>query len=350
MKTNYTCIIVLSVCFITSHLKAQPIENKSLDKQQFCSLGNLTLESGEKIYDCKIGYRTYGKLNATKSNIILFPMWFTGTPLTLEEMIPGKLIDTSAYYLILIDALGNGVSSSPSNSSKQPKLQFPKFSIRDMVESQYQMLTNNLKIQHLYAIAGVSMGGSQSFQWAVSHPDFADKIIPIVSSPQNTSYDLLLFKGLLQAIESDTAYRNGNYTDLPPMRDASVIWNLAITTPENVVTTVSLDSFENWFRNIYIDPEVFDWNDMCRQIEAIIGNNISKPVNGSMEETAKMIKAKMLIILAKQDHIVNPLPAIKIADMINAKVVMLESNCGHLAFVCEAETIAKAVNEFLSSK
>jgi homoserine O-acetyltransferase len=349
MKTKNSCIIVLSICFITCQLLAQPEENKSLDKQQFCSLGNFTLESGEKIYDCKIGYRTYGKTNAAKSNIILFPTWFGGTSSTLEEMIPGKIIDTFAYHLILVDALGNGVSSSPSNSNRQPRLQFPKFSIRDMVESQYQMLTKNLKIQHVYAIVGISMGGQQSFQWSVSHPDFADKIIPIVGSPQNTSYDLLLWRGLLQTLERDTAYRNGNYTELPQIADESVMWNLLITTPENVVNTISRDSFENWFMKIQI-PGAFDWNNMHRQIEAIIGNDVSKTVNGSLEEAGKIIKTKMLIILAKQDHIVNPLPAIKIADMVKAKVLSLESNCGHLAFICESEKIAKAVNEFLSAK
>jgi homoserine O-acetyltransferase len=119
--------------------------------------------------------------------------------------------------------------------------------------------------------------------------------------------------------------------------------------PENVISTISRDSFENWFMKIQI-PGAFDWNDMHRQIEAIIGNDVSKTVNGILEQAAKMIKAKMLIIVAKHDHVVNPLTAIKMADMINAKVVTLESDCGHLAFDCEAETIAKTINEFLSSK
>jgi homoserine O-acetyltransferase len=232
MTTKNSCMTVLSICFVTFHLHAQSLENKNLDNQQLCTLGDFTLKSGEKIYDCKIGFRTYGKLDPAKSNIILFPTWFTGKSADLEEMVPGKLIDTSVYYLILADALGNGVSSSPSNSSKQPRLQFPKFSMRDMVESQYQMLTKNMNIQHLYAIAGISMGGQQSFQWAVSYPDFTDKIIPIVGSPQNTSYDLLLWRGLLQTLERDTAYRNGNYTGHPQISDEAVMWNLVVSTPK----------------------------------------------------------------------------------------------------------------------
>lgn len=124
-----------------SQLYAQPNENKNAGRQQFCSLGDFTLENGEVIYDCKVGYRVYGKPYAAMSNIIFGPAWITGTSENHEAIVPGKFIDTSIYHLIIVDPLGNGVSSSPSNSNKQPRLQFPKFSIRDMVKSQYQMLT-----------------------------------------------------------------------------------------------------------------------------------------------------------------------------------------------------------------
>src|SRR5262249_41172593 len=82
--------------------------------QQYAMLGDFKLESGEVIRDCRIGYRTYGKLNADRSNAILFPTWASGTTEQLQSNFgPGRLIDTTKYYAVAVDALGNGVSSSP---------------------------------------------------------------------------------------------------------------------------------------------------------------------------------------------------------------------------------------------
>ena len=97
------------------------------------SLGDFRLESGEVIRDCQIGYRTLGQLDAKKSNAILFPTWFTGTTNQLLDLVgAGKLVDSTKYYVILADAIGDGVSTSPSNSAAQPHMKFPKFTIRDM--------------------------------------------------------------------------------------------------------------------------------------------------------------------------------------------------------------------------
>src|SRR6185503_15726189 len=124
--------------------------------QQVAHLGDLRLESGAVIRDCRVGYRTAGKLDAAKANAVLVDPWFQGTSAELALQIgPGKLVDTSKYFAILIDSLGNGVSSSPSTSSLQPDDAFPRFTIRDMVESQHRLLTEVLKIGHLKAVVGI---------------------------------------------------------------------------------------------------------------------------------------------------------------------------------------------------
>ena len=103
----------------------------SAQEQQFAELGNFKLQSGEVIQDCRIGYRVFGKLNSGKSNAIVFPTWAGGTTEQLKSQIgPGKLIDSNEYFVIAVDALGNGVSSSPSNSKLQPRMSFPRFTLQ----------------------------------------------------------------------------------------------------------------------------------------------------------------------------------------------------------------------------
>src|SRR5215813_12548971 len=112
---------------------------------QFASLGDFKLESGKVIRDCRIGYRTFGKLNAAKSNAVLLPTWASGTTEQLKGNVgPSGLVDADKYYVILIDALGNGVSSSPSNSKLQPRMSFPKFTLADTVRTQYELVTKIL--------------------------------------------------------------------------------------------------------------------------------------------------------------------------------------------------------------
>src|SRR6201995_2858898 len=102
--------------------------------------GDLKLESGEAIKDFSISYVTHGTLNAAKSNAILMVTAISGNQHRLDFMIgPGKALDPKKYFIICTDAIANGLTTSPSNSKLQPRMQFPKFAIRDMVESKYRL-------------------------------------------------------------------------------------------------------------------------------------------------------------------------------------------------------------------
>jgi homoserine O-acetyltransferase len=319
------------------------------DRQQFVSIGDFKLESGSVIKDCRIGYRTYGHLNTSKTNAILFPTWYGGTSRDIAiDIAPWRAIDTTKYYLIIADALGNGVSSSPSNSAKQHGTDFPFFSIRDMVESQHQILTRNMGINHLRAVIGISMGGFQTFQWAVSYPDFMDVLVPIVGSPQISSYDLMLYNTFAKAIELDTGYNHGHYKHNPRIPVAKMILELSVTTPANRVKTMPRAGVAPWMHQIETMVDK-DWNNQYYQMKAAIGQDISKSFNGSLKDAAAHIKAKMLIVSSKQDHLVNPTPAIEFSKLLPAKLIVLDSESGHLAGNLEDPQVKKDIKGLLDN-
>ena len=147
---------------------------------QRADLGRCALENGATIADCVIAYRTAGTLNAARSNAILVPTWFSGTSADLTGQLgPDGIVDTSRYFVVLVDALGNGVSASPSTSPTQPDSAFPVFSVRDMVDTQHRLLTETLNLDSLHAVMGLSMGGMQTFAWLTRYPGFMDKAVPL---------------------------------------------------------------------------------------------------------------------------------------------------------------------------
>jgi len=165
-------------------------------------LGKCVLESGAAIDPYRLGFRTFGRLNNDHTNAILFPMWFGGKTSELSSKVSaGNLLDPTKYYIIAVDPFGNGVSSSPSNT-KVSQSGFPLFTIRDLVSVEHRLLTEVLHVEHPHAVVGISMGGMQAFQWAVSYPDFATKIVAIAGSPRVTSYDMLLGETVIQAIDA----------------------------------------------------------------------------------------------------------------------------------------------------
>jgi homoserine O-acetyltransferase len=203
---------------------------------QSFSEGDLKLESGETIKDFSISYVTHGKLNEAKSNAILMVTALGGNHHRIDFMIgPGKALDPDKYFIICTDAISNGLTTSPSNSKAQPRMKFPKFVIRDMVESQYRLLKEKFGIDHVIAVIGPSMGGMQTLQWGVSHPDFMDALVAMVPLAKTPPWSVAVGAASRNAIMTDAAWNGGNY-DAPPekgirlMRD--ILNLLSARTPE----------------------------------------------------------------------------------------------------------------------
>ena len=331
MKSNMNQRLSIIFLLATNLIYAQ-------SGQQFANIGDFTTIEGNIIRDCKIGYRTVGELNADKSNAVLWPTWFTGTS---EQIInygfTNSLIDTTGLYIILVDALTNGVSSSPSNTPE-----FPGISIRDMVNSQHELLVNHLEINHLYAVMGISLGGMQTFEWVVAYPDFMDKAITIVGTPKQSSYDILVWQTMADLMEE--AGNNKGNLDFAYKRSHNILL-MNVNTPTFMANSLSPDSLENYLNNEYdrlMAPE-----DYLGGLNAMIPHDIYKSAESSPAEIKNIIKANMLVISATQDHLVNPISAMELSKQLNAQLVTLLGDCGHGSFGCESEKIKKAITTFL---
>ena len=317
--------------------------------QQFASLGDVRLESGEILRDCRIGYRTVGTLAPDKSNVVLMPTWASGTSeqIVSGQLGPGRLVDTTKYYAVVVDALANGISSSPSNSQQQPRMQFPRITIRDMVETQHALLTRVLGFERVHAIVGTSMGGMQVFQWIVSHPGFMDVAVPIVGSPRLAPYDLLHWKTQIDAITNDPAWNGGNYAEIPARVAGAEFGALLLTSPAHYNRTTTRAQVFDELERARTAP-AFDANDKIRQTQAMMALDVGDAFGGSLEKAAAAVKARVLVVVATADHVVTPEPALEFARLLGVPALVLESDCGHLAPGCEPTRVNEALAAFLA--
>ena len=335
----FTVVVWLLVVCAGARAFGQSPRQAGEGAQQLASLGEFTLQSGAVLHDFRIGYRTLGKLNEDKSNAVLWPTWLGGKTDDLLQFIgPEKVVDSSKYFVILVDSIGNGISTSPSNSATQPRMKFPNFSIRDMVESEHRLVTDVLQLRHVHAVMGLSMGGMQTFEWAVVHPEFMDVTIPMEGSPQSTSYDKLLWASEIDAIELDPAWKNGNPTGAMSrgIALAEEIDSMNLTSPAYRAAHTKAADFENFLGEIRKSgrSEAGAVSDQIRQREAIMALDIPREFGVTLEQAAKRVRSKMLVIVSPEDHMVNPAPAVEFASAIGAPVVNLDSPCGHLSLSC----------------
>ena len=286
------------------------------------------------IPECRIGYRVDGTLNEAKSNVVVLTTWFGGTSSDLAGWVgPGKLFDTDRWYVVSIDAFGNGVSSSPSNNAAMPE-----FGMADMVDAQHKLLTAVLGFEHVHAVAGLSMGGMQTFQWVVRHPGFMTKAIPIVGTPWQTAADLIFWGTQLDLLES---FRDSPEAMRKAMRAAAGMNTLELWTPAYLARTIKPEDAAAYLQKRResvgrLDP----WNYMS-QLRAMIGHDIGRDM--------KKVKAQLLVVVAEEDQTVNPSPSREIAKTLGARLVTLKGDCGHLATTCDREVLVREVAEFLKN-
>jgi len=155
--------------------------------------GDVVLQSGATLKGARIAYKTFGTLNATKTNAIIYPTSFGAQHSDLEWLIgPGKALDPSRYFIVIPNMFGNGLSSSPSDVRDwQLRREFPRITMHDNVVLQHRLLRSRFDVQKIALVVGFSMGGQQAFHWGALFPDLVERIAPITSSAKTAQHNLV---------------------------------------------------------------------------------------------------------------------------------------------------------------
>jgi len=192
----------------------------SLERHEFV-VREFRTESGTTLPEARIVYTTLGKLNAAGDNAVLLPSHYMANFNGYTWLIGSgaeRALDPARDFLIMTELFGNGRSSSPSNAPEPfhgPR--FPVTTIRDNVEAVHRLLTQELRVNHVHAVVGFSMGAEQAFQWAVSHPDFMDDIVATAGTAKCYGHGFVRLEGQIAALTTDPAWHDGEYTT-PPVK------------------------------------------------------------------------------------------------------------------------------------
>ncbi len=282
---------------------------------------NFLFQNGETLPELKVHYTVLGTPHRNQAgeidNAVLLLHGTSGTgknwllPSLAGELFgAGQPLDAARHFIVMPDGIGRGGSSKPSDGLRA---KFPHYRYRDIIASQYRLLTEELGIKHLRLVLGSSMGGMHTWLWGEIYPDFMDGLVPIASQPIEISGRNWIGRRIaIEAIRRDPDWNEGNYTTKPTRYIYTAPYSALMT--ENPVrlqelagTQLAADSlYQKWVAEVAKgDP-----NDQLYGIEAVIGYN-PEPELGK-------IKARLLAINFADDE-VNP-PELGVVEPAISKI------------------------------
>ena len=350
---------------------------------------NFKLQSGELLFNPRVAYKTYGKLNKKKSNAILICHALTGdqyaagiNPVTKKkgwwhDMIgKGKVFDTNLYYVICCNVLG-GCMGTTGPKSIDPKteevygLNFPDISIRDMVFLQKELITY-LGIDKLFCVVGGSMGGMQALEWGVSFPEKVSLIIPIATSYRHTAQNIALHEVGRQAIKNDLRWKKGEYikekknpekglasarmvAHITYMSEKSLSSKFGRNKNNNPISQIFEGNFEveNYLQykgNSFVNR--FDANSYLYLTRSMDCFDLSEQYNGALELAFQKNPCKWLIMSFTSDWLFPTSESRFLVSALNANAckvsfVEVESDRGHDSFLLKVPRLYNILTGFL---
>jgi homoserine O-acetyltransferase len=277
-------------------------------------ISNFKTESGVTLQQARIVYGTYGHLNAAKDNAILLPSHYMADYHGYEWLIgPDLALDPTKLFLVTTELFGSGHSSSPSNTPEPlhgPR--FPLTTIRDNVEAVHRLLTDELKITHLRAVIGFSMGAEQAFQWAVSYPTFADRIVATSGTAKCYPHGVVRLESEINAIATDPTFKNGDYTT-PPTKGIeafALVWTAWLYSQEwwrdelwrvGAKPGTTFEQVVNEYKTNFIPGG--DANNLILQMRTWERHDVGTTpgFNGDIERALRSIKVPILYMPSETD-------------------------------------------------
>ncbi|WP_407422967.1 alpha/beta fold hydrolase [Methanobrevibacter sp.] len=316
------------------------------EKREMYVMDSFEFSNGEVLNDVDVEYMTFGTPKYDGNiitNAIIYCHGSLGNFTSAKKIFPlmyeNAPFDENKYFFISISALGSPGSCSPSSTNLKNK--FPKYSIEDVVNFQKQFLAEKFNLTHVLGIIGNSMGGFVALTSAILYPDFADFIMPGVSSYKVAGHDYILSKFVDEIITSDENYEKGivNESLKRTLKLASLAeFNFGLSkealraTPKEELSQ-NFEEFgeESLFLDIY---DVKYCNEACMNYD--IENDLGK------------ITSKVFIISCAQDpHFPPELDGIPMSRMIkDSQLIIMDSELGHLCFN-ELENISDELSNFM---
>jgi homoserine O-acetyltransferase len=306
-------------------------------------LGDLQLQRGDTLRAARLAYKTHGTLNGAKDNVIVLPIGYSLQHPDTEWMIgPDKALDPEKYFIIVPNMLGNGLSSSPSNTAPpHDGPRFPKVTIRDNVRAQHRLLTEGLGIERVKLVTGWSMGALQTFQWASLYPDRVERIVPTCGAAKCSRHNFVFLEGVKAAITTDAVWNNGDYGTPPraglrAMARVYAGWGFSQTfyrdQEDLKLGYASLEEFlTSFWEPFFIDR---DANDLLALLWTWQHGDISdnELYNGDLAKALGAIAAKAIVMPGRTDLYFPPIDSEnEVSRMPNAELRVFESTFGHFA-------------------
>ncbi|GIO12086.1 homoserine O-acetyltransferase [Cohnella xylanilytica] len=318
-------------------------------------LGDVTLQSGATLPGAFLAYKTYGRLNAKKDNVIVYPTAFGDQHVQNEWLIgEGMALDPQKYFIIVPNLLGNGLSSSPSNTPPPfDRAHFPQVTIYDNVKFQHRLVTEKFGIRKIALVVGWSMGGIQSFQWGASYPDMVERIAPFAGVAKTWPQTYVVLEGmraaLMAAVRFDSSRRN--QLTSADMRAVGLVyagWGVSQAFyREELYRELGFDSLTDFITGVWEDSFMkMDPHNVLAMLWTGQNADISaNPLyNGDFDKALKSIKALACVMPGSTDLFCLADDNQYEAELIpNAAFHPIESIWGHFA----GRGINSADNQFI---
>lgn len=306
-------------------------------------LKDFPLQRGVVLPEAKLAYKTYGKLNSDRSNVVLYPTSYGAQHMDIEWLVgPDKILDTLKYFVIIPNMFGNGLSSSPSNMEPaQSGPPWPLFTHVDNVTAQRRMLKDVFGIERLALAYGWSMGAQQALHWGALYPDSVQRIAAVCTSARTTPHNVVFLEGLRAALKTDPAWKDGRFSSKPEtgLKAFGRIyagWALSQAFyREHVYLNLGYTSLEDFLiRDWEASFLKRDASNLLSMIDTWIASDISdnSVFNGDLNAALAAIKAKTLVMPSETDLYFTTEDNRRDAlAMPNAEYRPIPSNWGHRA-------------------